>query len=147
MAVCGKDANDDYYGEQSSSDSDSEKEAPKNVAPAGPDTQSFLNWQGPKGRQCSRYDIKTNMWAEMPLLNVSRYMAGGCFSHGHVLVFCGTQGIDGQKLSSFERIRVGPSGDFGAAWELIQPNLQSFVPRKHFLVAPLSNDQVAILGG
>ena len=98
------------------------------------------------------YSITTNVWSSAPILNEARNSHSSCVLDGKIFAFCGSSTQDkNRQLPSMEILdaQAVVNGIENVEWLLISLTQMNanFEPRSHPLVAPVSDDEIVILGG
>lgn len=95
----------------------------------------------------SSYDILSDSWSgNLPKLNVTRCSASVCLLKATIYVFCGN--YNGECLNTIETIsETSLVSSFTACWQVIEVPRNILTPRFHLAVAPISDTEIAILGG
>ena len=99
----------------------------------------------------SCYNIFQDKWdpetIDIPLLNVARESPSGCSLGNFVFVFGGKTEKQ-TPINSIEKLNVTTmKNDVGYDWMLIKIPEDVFTPRFGASVAPINNNEIAILGG
>ena len=88
-------------------------------------------------RRCENYDIRSNKWLELPLLNEARKLPGSILLGSlRALCFCGYRD---SKLNSIESIQFGAE----TKWKVIRCNVES---NYHLACASFLNS-IVVFGG
>ena len=100
-------------------------------------------------RSVSSHILLTDTWvSNLPQLNQNRLDAGSCVCAGQVYIFAG-EGDSWSQLTSIEKISVSSlianGRDTWLTFEM--PQSSSLSPRCNPAVAPLNDNEIAIMGG
>ena len=96
---------------------------------------------GQNERSVDVYDIYSNSWKSAPAMNQTRYQGGGCSLQDLIYVICGNHDrstievLDARQFVSGNRV----------SW--VEITISVLKPRFYPLIVPLSQNEIAILGG
>ena len=97
--------------------------------------------------KCEWYDLRgTNKWTKGPDMNFSRFNHSSCVNKGTVYVFGGYDATRG-KCGSIECLNAIDIVCFGRRVEWVPIGRTSTIARVHALFAPITNHEVAVMGG
>ena len=100
--------------------------------------------EGEAGKQCERYDIKRDKWTQIPSLNTSKYLVGGClFNDIYIYIFGGrTQEGNTKEVEYLNTQLLHTSG-----WEQVLIDDKSmWAPRRQSACVQIDQHSILVFG-